>query len=929
MKTYARPTQRPGWFYRLTTLSGSVGYLGPLSVYKGPGDIGAHNPPYSTQRPTVGWDVALWVDGGNDVDEVNQVGRNTQVFAGDVVISGSLSILNSNCNEWSSNNAGPAGGLRFNTKLAKYAAGEISPGWRTNDLQYFLDDKINQDAYGKLPSAATALINLIDASGAQQLSIDPDGNSPAFIALPSLSDTGQLSKTDNLPITSWSSGSMLRYKKIDPSPNSVHIYTPLPLKDAQRGTQIDVISGSGYVSDNDPDTLENEYPSSYVLKAQGDEVTFVAWGGAWHVIGGGNEISSTRYAPGDSGAGKKATLFSRGGVSGGRYADDSFDYRHSNRSYISGSMTIGYWDGTDQDHPTLTDTANYEKAFSCAALLDEELFFTAGTGEGEGEGELLSFNQFTGRFTDWLTLAGTKNDGPGPSSISARNASDILALKNWFNGQQLAVVHANAFFLLSLGSDSIWPVPSYNYTYKYSVVAGTFQDARLCYSPIGQSSKDKMGQIFLFAPVLKSILGFDGNKNSPGTVLLDFTGRQFDTPLCGCVDNEGYLWVAVAQRHIENATTCRLEKYRISSWTNELVPSPVVTIKFPNIIDLVFDGKHVWVLDALSAPKIEGPSAPQGTVWKVDPRAGCIVGKVTSTPAGGSFIDFKNAGYNNVSGARQYLRLAFDGQYLWVNSAVNPLYSENWYQGNTYMIDPDSCTIVSQPGLGTTTGAIVPVSPGTAIVSHGQSGTFATIDLEVTSPEPSLSISGISWMDQPLPVRFGGGTSNEYVLNLTAGYSEINGVNALTYLPIGACRLWHPIRAAWHSKRYSFPGGGATRTVYADRGRSDKIRAYLRGCMWADNNVGGGGPGNVAVKLIDTNGAVGSPGATIYRSSVVDTTITAPGFFEVELPSVTAWLADQGPSVEFLDVLAGAWNPAAPAAGAGFVLKLELVLRWL
>lgn len=429
---------------------------------------------------------------------------------------------------------------------------------------------------------------------------------------------------------------------------------------------------------------------------------------------------------GDNGRADRAVVWKQAGAFGGRDwgtpgGDSSaFSYNAS----TSLSMTTG--------------TGTVPMLF-CTALLGENLFFTGSVGGFVGR--LYKINLATKATTlvsgtnfnanGQLTGAATN----GGATISADNATDMVAHRNWLNGDSLAVLTPKGLFLLH--------PTAYNASYPASLFRGKpsttdgFLGGRIVSVNQNSTNPEYMGLVVATAPNESKVYFADWNNN----IGASFPSQAFGTnPTAICADANGKVWIVDRGLATLNVSRCTID------WnTTALAVDFSVTVA--DARDILFNGKHIVVMSA----------APTNAMTLLNPDDGSVALQRTSPTSGVDLL------WNITSvalGAAGTPRIWWDGESIWLFSNGT---------GDTARLDPDTLYPISYVrAVGSTANGFCAVGPGISLSTSSTSILSNTADLNGNAAFHSI------WrLDTPLQPTQGGTGLNAVGANDT--YLKSNG----------------------------------------------------------------------------------------------------------------------------------------------------------
>lgn len=566
------------------------------------------------------------------------------------------------------------------------------------------------------------------------------------------------------------------------------------------------------------------------------------------------------FAQADNSSGARAVLSRRANLMGGRSWSEGFQY-YIGRN-VGASATIR---SLSSDSITSPSTGpNNIPAAMASCLLGDELFFT-GTWSGQ-DGWLWSYNINEGTSRRWIQLATSNATRPSGGTITGMNCTDLIAHTDWLGANFIAGVQPNGFFMVEIFRAATNPMTGDPFYEKAAPdTANGFLGGRIAVSMKGQTSTNKYGQILVTAPNENAIYLYDWNGN--GYAKQAFPGSQ---PTAICADGEENVWVC-------DTTGGKVYRLVVDPNLPQFTNGGFVAINDPR--DVIFDGRHILVM-----------SVADNTFYRVDPKRMVVDATLA---ANGADSDFGL--YGGLLNA-DWTRMVWDGESVWFRSTTRDM-------GH---FDPASMTYLGVPDYLPGRSILAAITPGVMVFWAGEG--VPTLQFTCTNMGGNQAFNSISWLDRPLDVELGGGTSNEYI-QTTSGV--VNGIVNTTPQVIGFARLVHPSNGATQSHKIAKKGRRYRRVRFRGEGHCTAT-------------------GTLTIKIYDFNGVSGTVG---YLASATRTLTAVGGYvggpvsiFDVELTELTTWINTLAPAVT-----SGLFEVVAyvDAAGANAqIYRTDLVVSW-
>jgi len=568
-----------------------------------------------------------------------------------------------------------------------------------------------------------------------------------------------------------------------------------------------------------------------------------------------------KFARADNSSGARAVPYRRTNLTGGRSWSEGFQYyvgRNIGASPVIRSLT------SDSITSPAVGPSNIPAAMA-SCLLGDEVFFT-GTWNGE-DGWLWSYNINEGTSRKWAQFSAVGDaDIPLNGNLPGMNCTDLVAHTDWVGGNFIAGVQPNGFYLMNIYRSMTNPVTGNPfYTKCCPNTTDGFLGGRIAVSMKGQNSSHKFGQIMVTAPNENTIYLYDWN----GGVCYgawQFPGLQ---PTAICADAEENIWVC-------DTAGDRVYKMEVGSDAATIVAIGDIYINDPR--DIIFDGQNIIVM-----------SVANNAFYRIDPRRMVVDATLA---ANGADVRF---GLYGGSLNADWSRMVWDGETVWFRSTTDDI-------GH---FDPASMTWLGTPDYSPVRSNMIAIAPGVMAFWVG-GGT--TLQFTCTNMGGNQAFNSISWLDRPLDVELGGGTSNEYA-QATSGV--VRGIVNTSPQVVGFARLVHPSNESTQSHKIAKKGRRYRRVRFRGEGHCTAT-------------------GTLTIKVYDCNGASGAVG---YLASATQTITTVGGYvggpvstFDVELTELTSWINTLAPAVT-----SGLFEVVAyvDAAGANAELyRTDIVVSW-
>lgn len=480
------------------------------------------------------------------------------------------------------------------------------------------------------------------------------------------------------------------------------------------------------VQSGEPNTVAWRYvPMSDVTNPGGAAGDIPTWNGAvWTSLTVGPEgyvLKVTGGAPswqpsvaagiGDNGRAMRAVAWKKASAFGGR--ENSFTGPEE-----SGAFT--YNASTSLSMSTGTGTV---AALYAMALLGPNLYFTGSTGGNDGR--LYRLNIATraatlvsgANFSVTGQLSGTSSHGAG--SISADNACDMIAHRDYVNGDTLAALTPKGLFL-------VYPT-AYSGSYPATLFRGKpaaadgFLGGRVVSVDVDASNGVHMGLVIATAPNESLVYFADWNNNLGAT--FPSQGALGTTPQAICVDADNKVWIV-------DRANGDIRKCSVNPAAAALTVD--ATYNVANAQDIIWNGRHIVVLSV----------GVTNALTLLNPSDGSVALQRTSpiSPAAGTMWTFNSVAV----GGNGAPRLWWDGEAIWAYSNGT---------SDVMRVDPDTLYPLSFSAAGSTSNGFCAISAGVSFYTSPSAYTMNSVTADLNG---NASFHSIWRLDTPLQPAQGG-----------------------------------------------------------------------------------------------------------------------------------------------------------------------------